>query len=107
MTFPVELMYKHVKDQDALKCLQTPIQFINDLPFIPTDVEIAPLLIEAGVTHRPSGKPIIEHSASVEPWWFGLQHTSAKMLNDMTDDEVEEMAACGITLPVHPDCLDN
>lgn len=107
MTFPVELMYKHVKGQDALKCLQTPIQFINDLPFIPTDVEIAPLLIEAGVTHRPSGKPIIEHSASVEPWWFGLQHTSAKMLNDMTDDEVEEMAACGITLPVHPDCLDN
>ena len=45
MTFPVDLMYKHIQDKDALYRLETPYVFMGADSYIPTDTELKDLLI--------------------------------------------------------------
>lgn len=101
MIFPVEKMYKHVKDKKAFECLQTPYQFIGDDPYIPM-TELTPLLCEAGVIPKISNKPQTNNYSGGRPWWYGLQHTMMKDIDSMSEEEIKEMESFGITPPMPP-----
>lgn len=102
MTFPVKLMYKYVKDQEALEKLETPYVDRNGYSYIPKDTPISHLLIEAGV--------IIKKKSDVSPAqdtaFLGTidltRHFTpmiSKELDNMSDEEIEDMVQSGITLP--------
>ena len=100
MTFPVETMYKHVKDQNALKELDTPYRFLSgNTPYLPANTDISHLLKEAGVIAEVQHEP---HPVSDKPWWCGLQKIAIKELDIMEDEEIDEMVTYGVTLPFHP-----
>lgn len=102
MIFPVETMYKHVKDKEALKCLKTPYQFIGDDPYLP-ECELTPLLKEAGAIRRRDTKPItVEYDSNGRPWWFGLQHCVMKDIEWMSEEEITQMEEYGVTPPMPP-----
>jgi len=96
MTFPVENVYKHVKDTASLESLKTPFQFIGDDPYLP-ETEISDLLREAGAI-----KDVDESDSYSHPWWLGLQHTAMKMIDGMSEEEIEEMESYGIRPPMPP-----
>lgn len=100
MTFPEELMYKYVKDQEALERLETPIECYGLDYFIPLDVDIAPALSEAGVLYIPKSQQ--HNSSSTGECLDGLQHSLFKELDEMTEDELDEMQRDGIEIPVLP-----
>lgn len=99
MTFPVEKMYEYVKDVASLECLKTPYRFIGDNPYLP-ETELSHLLCEAGVIRKADKNN--ESNSDGHPWWFGLQHTAMKMIDDMSEDEIEEMESYGIRPPMPP-----
>lgn len=101
MTFPVETMYKHIKDREAFERLDTPYQFIGRDSFIP-DTELSPLLIKAGVIWRGNANPSDQSYSDNRSWWCGLQHTTNKIIESMSEDEIEEMLSYGVTPPIHP-----
>lgn len=101
MIFPVETMYKHVKDQDALNRLETPYQFIGDDPYMPK-TELTSLFCEAGVIRKTDSTPIPNHDSNSRPWYRGLQNTMMKDIEMMSDEEIAEMEDYGITPPMPP-----
>lgn len=102
MIFPVETMYKHVKDKDALERLETPYQFIGDQPYLPSETDIFPLLREAGAVRRRCTNPIPDYDSAGRPWWYGLQHCVMKDVDCMSDEEISEMESYGVTPPMPP-----
>ena len=95
MIFPVETMYKHVKDKEALKCLKTPYRFIGDDPYLP-ECGLTPLLKEAGAIIT------VEYDSDGCPWWFGLQHCVMKEIEWMSEEEIKQMEEYGVTPPMPP-----
>lgn len=102
MIFPVETMYKHVKDKDALKCHKTPYRYIGDQPYLPPDNELIPLLREAGVERKAKAERQPDHDRDCRPWWHGLQHCVMKDIDCMSDEEIAEMESYGVRPPKPP-----
>lgn len=102
MIFPVETMYKHVKDKTALERLETPYKFIGDQPYISPETDIFPLLREAGAVRKASAEPIPDYDNVGRPWWYGLQHCVIKDIDSMSDEELSDMENYGVTPPIHP-----
>ena len=102
MIFPVELMYKYVKDTGSLETLTTPYIFHGADPFIPLDVDIAEELKAAGVFNRSNNDYIDGERKTSMPWWYGLHHSAMKEIDTMTDDEIDEMVSMGLTPPIIP-----
>lgn len=97
MIFPVDLMYKHIKDRKALETLTTPYVFHGADPFLPTDTEISEQLYDAGVFKR-SAAPV--NAASFASVLEGLQHTTMKEIDNMSEEEIDEMVSMGLTPPI-------
>lgn len=89
MIFPVELMYKHVKDQNALIKLETPYVYINENGFIPKNCSLYNLLVEAGaIKTETEYKPTTTDFNSIAR---GLRHSMIKELDNMDEDELNEL----------------
>lgn len=97
MEFPVDLMYKHIKDKESLSSLTTPYVFKGYNPYFPHDNEISDLLCAAGVLGEKVNKTSTSDTATP---WIGLHHTTMKEIDQMTDEEIEEMVAMGVTPPI-------
>lgn len=99
MIFPVELMYKHIKDRESLSSLTTPYVFRGYDPYFPHNNEIAEELKAAGVMTTVNTDHVSEPK-STTPWWFGLHHSAMKEIDHMTDEEIDEMVSMGVTPPI-------
>ena len=97
MEFPVDLMYKHIKDRESLSSLTTPYVFKGYNPYFPHDTEISELLRAAGVLEKKTTKTVISDPAAV---LIGLHHTIMKEIDQMTDEEIDEISALGLTPPI-------
>lgn len=96
MTFPIDIMLKHVKDRKALVNLCTPLQLVGryDLA-IPKDTDISNLLQKAGVIIKPT-----EFSKFYGEALPALNHSATKEIDRMSDEEIQEMNDIGIKLPL-------
>lgn len=96
MIFPVETMYKHVKDQESLKCLKTPYQFIGHDPYIP-ETELTPLLKECGAIRKRDNysTPLPMYDSQGNYWAAGLHHTMMKDLEWMSEEDKQFMDDMG------------
>lgn len=97
MEFPVDLMYKHIKDKESLSSLTTPYVFKGYNPYFPHDNEISELLRTAGVLGENVNKTVISDPTAS---WIGLHHTTMKEIEQMTDEEIDEMVSLGLTPPI-------
>lgn len=97
MEFPVDLMYKHIKDKESLSSLTTPYVFNGYNPYFPHDNEISDLLRVAGVFENKVNKTIVSDPTAL---FIGLHHTTMKEIEQMTDEEIDEMVAMGLTPPM-------
>lgn len=93
MIFPVELMYKHVKDQKALSELRTPYLIIRGSDYISSDVDIADILRESGVMLAKNKE------TSNELFYKGIAATTRKIVESMDEDEINDMVEMGVTPP--------
>lgn len=93
MIFPVELMYKHVKDQKALADLRTPYLIIRGNNYISSDVDIADLLRESGVMLTKNS------SMPSDSFYRGIAATTKKNIESMDEDEINDMVYMGATPP--------
>lgn len=103
MIFPVDTMYKHVKNQEALNRLETPYQFINgNQPYLPKDNELFSLLKEAGAIRKRDISLIPDYDKDGRPWWYGLQHKVSKDIEFMSDEDISQMEEYGVRPPMPP-----
>lgn len=101
MIFPVETMYKHVKDKEALEHLDTPYQFINGEPYMPKENDLFPLLKECGaVRKKDKSVPLPSYDKDGKPWWWNLQQGVTKDIEWMSDEDMAMMDDYGVWLPM-------
>ena len=74
MIFPVELMYNHISDKEALNKLETPYVYINDEGFIPKSCSIYSLLVEAGAIKTELKSSSVDFNTVAR----GLRHSMMK-----------------------------
>lgn len=97
MIFPVELMYKHIKDRESLSSLTTPYVFRGYDPYFPYNNEISEALFDAGVLKNRNAAA---RTSDTAPWWNGLNNTTIKEIGSMDEDEINEMVSMGLTPPI-------
>ena len=87
MIFPVDLMYKHVSNKEALDRLETPYVYIKGDGFIPKDCSIYNLLVQAGAIKTEIQTTPMDFNGVIR----GLRHSMIKELDNMDEDELNEM----------------
>lgn len=87
MIFPVELMYKHVSDKEALNRLETPYVYRNGNGYIPNTCSIYKLLVEAGAIKTETTTSSVDFNSVAR----GLRHSMIKEIENMDEDELAEM----------------